>query len=352
MNCNKSINERIEDFKRRSIEKYGDVIDFSKMDYKNAKTEIVLIHKKYGEYKTTPDLHLRRPHWNMKTTRPFGYFNNKANCIEVAKQYKSKKELERKCNGCYKALKRNGWLDEVVELLYDNSIHYMNFNEKINSVYVYEFVDENTFYVGRTNNIKRRDRQHRIEEKHSDGTVTYDSVYMFAKENNILIPEVKILEKRLTATESQEKENYWKEKYISEGWETLNKGVTGINKGSLGAVLKWTYEKCKEEAKKYRSKNDFKIHCQSAYTSSVRHNWINDFFQNKKKIDGYWDVLDNVLNAAKECKGAKDMIKRCGGAYNSARKHGWTNLLKYKNGHETDGLLEQQRKLFGRSEEI
>lgn len=37
MDYNKPIKERIKDFKRRSIEMYGDVIDFSKMEYKNAK---------------------------------------------------------------------------------------------------------------------------------------------------------------------------------------------------------------------------------------------------------------------------------------------------------------------------
>lgn len=341
MNYNKPLEERIERFKQRSIEKYGDVIDFSKMDYKNAKTEVTLIHKEYGEFTVVPDLHLRRPQWKKKNCRSFGYFNNKENCIKVAKQYKNKRHLQNKCSGCYNALKRNGWLDEVAEEIYDNSIHYMKYDEKINVVYVYEFLENKTFYVGRTNDLKRRDHQHRVACKHSDGSMTYDGVYCFAKENNISIPDAKILEEGLTAIESQEKENYWKEKYISEGWKTLNKAVTGINKGSLGSVLKWSYDVCKEEAKKYSSKNDFKIHNQPAYNSSVSHKWIDDFFQNKKKVDGYWNKLENVLNAAKDCKGAKDFAKRYGGAYNSAQKHNWTKFLKYKSKDEANRLLGQ-----------
>jgi len=94
---------------------------------------------------------------------------------------------------------------------------------------------------------------------------------------------------------------------------------------------RWTYEKCLEESKKYSHKSEMKEKNQSAYNVSVRYGWINEFYIDRKKDDRYWGLLENVLNAAKECTGARDMVRRFGGAYNSAVKHGWTNLLKYKN---------------------
>ena len=259
-----------------------------------------------------------------------GYWNIKENCIEEAKKYHNKWELQKKCVGCYNGLRRNNWLDEVATKFFDDSIQYMQYNDKINVVYVYEFSQYNTCYVGRSNNIKRRDRQHRNGYGHRNGSRTFDSVYQFAKSKSIEMPKPKLLEENLTAYESQELEDKWKREYINNGWSILNKGATGIGKGSLGASLKWTYEACLEESKKYKSKNEMKAKNQSAYNSARKNGWINNFFQNKKKCDKYWDDLENILNAAKECVGARDMVRRYGGAYNSAKKHGWIKLLKYK----------------------
>ena len=40
--------------------------------------------------------------------------------------------------------------------------------------------------------------------------------------------------------------------------------------------LKWTYDKCKEEALKYSSKIEFKSNCSSAYQVARVNNWLND----------------------------------------------------------------------------
>lgn len=267
---------------------------------------------------------------NMKenNVKPYGYWNDKNHCLEEAKKYKNKFELQRKCNGCYRSAIRNGWLDDVASL-YDNSIQYMRYDEPVNCIYVYEYKDLNHFYVGRTNNIKRRNKQHCNGYLHRDGSRTYDIVYKFAKNNNISIPKPIILEDKLTAEQSQDREDYWKKFYIDNGMKCLNKGATGIGKGSLGATVRWTYDEFYKEALKYSYKTEMKYKNQSAYKAGVHNGWINIPFENRKKKDKYWDNIDNVLDAAKNSMGAKDMIKKYGGAYNSARKHGWLNLLEY-----------------------
>lgn len=263
-------------------------------------------------------------------SKPYGYWNIKENCFEEAKKYKNKFELDRKSSGCYQGAVRNGWLDEIANLYFDDSVHYMGYNEPINCVYIYEYKDLNSFYVGRTNNIKRRNKQHCNGYLHRDGSRTYDIVYKFAKNNNINIPKPIILEDKLTAEQSQDREDYWKKFYIEKGMKCLNKGATGIGKGSLGATFKWDYESCKKETAKYSSRQELRKYNQSVYNSCLKNGWLEDFFDDwAKRKDKYWDGIDNVLNAAKECTGAKDMVRKYGGAYNSARKHGWLNLLEY-----------------------
>ena len=304
-------------------------------EYKNAKSDITLYCPEHGEFHK--DFYRLV---NMKqgcpacsrggvVYKPLSFWNNKENCIEEAKKYNNKYDLQKHCPGCYRGMFRNGWLDEIAEL-YDDSIHYMGYNEPINCVYIYEYKDLNSFYVGRTNNIKRRHRQHCNGYGHRDGTRTYDVVYTFAKENGVEIPKPVILEEKLTAEQSQEREDYWKRYYADKGLKCLNKAITGVGKGSLGATIKWTYEEFCKEASKYTYKTEMKTKNQSAYKAGVQNGWIDKLLKNIKKEDTYWNNLDNVLNAAKECTGARDMVKKFGGAYNAARKNGWTGLLKYK----------------------
>ena len=304
-------------------------------EYKNAKSDITLYCPEHGEFHK--DFYRLV---NMKQGCPICsrggiiykhqfFWNSKENCIEEAKKYNNKYDLQKHCPGCYKSIRRHNWLDEISEL-YDNSIHYMGYDEPVNCVYVYEYHDLNAFYVGRTNDIKRRHRQHCNGYGHRDGTRNYDVVYNFAKENNVEIPSPVILEENLTAEQSQDREDYWKKFYIEKGMICLNKATTGVGKGSLGATIKWTYEEFCKEADKYSYKTEMKLKNQSAYRAGVKNGWIDIIFQNKKKNDKYWNNLENVLNAAKECTGAKDMAKKFGGAYNSARKNGWTKLLVYK----------------------
>lgn len=306
-------------------------------EYKNAKSDITLYCPEHGEFHK--DFYRLV---NMKQGCPIcsrggiiykhqSFWNSKENCIEEAKKYNNKYDLQKHCPGCYKSIRRHNWLDEISEL-YNNSIHYMGYAEPVNCVYVYEYNDLNTFYVGRTNNIKRRHRQHCNGYGHKDGTRDYDIVYMFAKENNIEIPTPIILEENLTAEQSQDREDYWKNLYIEKGMTCLNKAATGIGKGSLGANIKWDYNSCKLESSKYSSRQEMRNNNQSVYNACLKNGWLTEFFNDwAKREDNYWNNLENVLNAAKECTGAKDMVKKFGGAYNAARKNGWTKLLVYKN---------------------
>lgn len=127
--------------------------------------------------------------------------------------------------------KKNGWLNEMVWLNRKNV-----YKDPVDTVYMYHFTSENAIYVGRTIYLDLRDYQHRTREK--------DTVYKFAKEHNIEIPKIEILEEKLNVLEGAKKEEYW-EKYYR------NKGFTIINKqpcGSLGYMAKGKW--CKKNALK------------------------------------------------------------------------------------------------------
>lgn len=139
-----------------------------------------------------------------------------------------------------------------------------------------------------------------------------------------------ILECKLNAIESQEKEEYWLNYYKDNGWNILNKASVGINKSSLGATLKWTYDKCEEIATMCKTRNEMKRINQSAYNSAKHNKWLDELLPLAKKENGYWNNFDNCQEVAKECKGRKDLFIKYPSCYNACRKNGFLDKLRYK----------------------
>ena len=210
-----------------------------------------------------------------------------------------------------------------------NNIDLSHLEQKNNLIYAYEINELKTCYIGRTNNLSRRHRQH-LNGILRHGKIELDNLNKFCSKNKIDIPTPIVLEENLNAVESQIREEYWLNQYKNNGWICLNKASVGENKSSLGSIkLKWTYEKCKEEAKKYNSKEEFKKSNQSAYNSSRKHGWINNFFESIKKENGYWNNFENCNKIAKECKNRKELFLKNPSCYNACRKNGWLDKLEF-----------------------
>ena len=183
-------------------------------------------------------------YWFEEGCKPNNFWTYET-CYEEAKKYKSRGDFS-KSKSAYTIAWRNGWLDDYVWFK-DERIDFEN--GKIDSVYAYEFAELKAVYVGRTliKLQRMRDYQH---------IFTKDTVSSFAKNNNVPVPDMKVLETDLTVKEGVCKEGWWVEKYRLEGWLILNK----IKTGSIGALhrKKWTYEKCFELAIDCKSKGEFK----------------------------------------------------------------------------------------------
>lgn len=217
------------------------------------------------------------------------------------------------------------------------SDRYRNFNDKIHLVYSYEIPEFNVCYVGRTKNLHDRHLSHCRGKKHSDGSITFDSLYIFCKEKNISIPNPIIKEENLTAVESLEKEDFWVKKYRENGWFPLNKAKTGKNSGSLGHVKMWDYNSCKEECKKYKTRSDLKLNSFGCYEVCLENGWLSDFIKIEgKKPNGFWDNKDNVIKESEKYVYVKDFVKKSNGAYAAAKRNGWLCELHFYKKEDID----------------
>lgn len=183
--------------------------------------------------------------------------------VERVKEYKDRSALWKSDHRMYYFLEKKGWLN-----LIPNLISKTDEKSKIHYIYVYEFNDYNTAYVGRTINIKQRHRQH-ISKKCVVST--------FISKNKIVLDEnylPKILERGLTSSESQKKECEYIEKYKNDGWVLLNiaKG------GSVGSLSrKWTKNVCEELSKQFKTKKEFREKYKNAYFAAMEHHWLEEY---------------------------------------------------------------------------
>lgn len=88
--------------------------------------------------------------------------------------------------------------------------------------------------------------------------------------------------------------------------------------------IKWTYEKCYEEAKKYTYKKQMATFSSKAYYAAKRNNWLNDYVWMKKPSPSNkkWDYETTKKEAQKYIY-KKDFQTKSLGAYSAAFKHGW-----------------------------
>ena len=91
-------------------------------------------------------------------------------------------------------------------------------------------------------------------------------------------------------------------------------------------ILFWTREKCYEEALKCHSRSDFKKNCPYGYSSARKHGWLDDytwFTPVRKRVPvGYW-TYERCYEEARKYKTLKDFVKNANGAKQFATKKGW-----------------------------
>ena len=281
-------------------------------------------------------------------------------CYEKALKYHSAKDFRESCYGAWDVASRNGWikdytwfkkrtawnkkwtLEKIEEIArnyetlndfrkgnpqaygayYKQPVRFDFFNrkpspfrDKMDNVYAYFFVEQNAVYVGRTVYPKTRNTEH-----HKKG-----GVFKYASANNVEIPQMTILESGLSLDDGCEREDYYVNKYRSEGWNIINKGKTGKKSGSIGGIgHKWNYDKVKEIALGYEYKCDFQKQEPKAYNYAWRHNFLKDFdwLKYKKAPKNYYS-FEKCREIAMRYDNLKDFRTKEESAYTVALDNDW-----------------------------
>lgn len=212
--------------------------------------------------------------WFVSKHKPYNYWT-KERVFAEAKNYKTKNAFRKGCMTAYLYAYRNKWFDEMTWLK-DERLDIIN--DKNDSVYKYYWEETNAIYIGRTviSQQPERHNAHSTSEK--------DTVFRYAKENGLAVPQMEIIEDGLTLKEGLEREDYWVKYYKKKGYNVINKAKTGIGSGSIGAFAKgkWSKKKVFEVAKTCKTRTEFCKKYKGAYVKALNNGWINemDWFEN------------------------------------------------------------------------
>ena len=242
----------------------------------------------------------------MIKRKPSGYWT-KEMCHKEALRFKSKSEFQFNSKSAYNKSLDKGWLDEIC-------LHMEILGNKFKRcIYVYEFSD-NYAYIGLTYNIKERHKD-RLKDKN-------DSVTKYINKTG-LKPIRKQLTDYIDVEEAIKMEEYYVNFYKENGWNILNK----VKTGSIGGNnLKWTFDKCKEEALKYKTRNEYKMGSESSYQKARINGWLDDICLHMEKRNNnpinYW-TYEKCHELAIKYKFRTEFKNENRSAYNSAYKNKW-----------------------------
>lgn len=233
--------------------------------------------------------------------------------ISIAKKYTSYSDFYRKERNTYNLAYRRGLLSTFTWLKRkENDANYFH----ADNVYVYEFTDTKTAYVGRTISPARRHAEHTLYER--------SSVYNYAKTHGISIPQPKYVYTNISVKEGKRLEGKVIEEYRNNGWALLNKAPAG----SIGSLSEYSKDTCINAAKKYRYKKDFSKAEPKIYAALLRHKWLNECTWLKSYKRKWADItFDKFIELVQPYKNRSELCKHHPSLYYIGNKHGWTNLI-------------------------
>jgi len=177
-----------------------------------------------------------------RSTKPYGYWT-KERCQKLALKYNTISEFRINESGAYSAARNKGWLEEITSHMKTKVPSEEQYRHK-HIIYVYKDEINHYVYVGLTNCIKRRHKDH------CDKDIN-DVLYQHFAKHNLEIPNPEIVYDNLTPHDAQNKEKEVYYQYRDAGWNMIN---AESSLGSLGSHRKWTFKKCYAVAKKYKTK--------------------------------------------------------------------------------------------------
>lgn len=189
-------------------------------------------------------------------------------CLKIAKKYKSRGEFSKNARNVYMTAYNNGWLDEICS--------HMKTNTKPNGYWTYDNCKKSALDCKSRSEFMRKS----------------PSAYSIA---------------------------------CREGW------ITEICSHMVRPLPKrfWTKERCLSEAQKYKSRKDFFIKSNSAYSAASKQGWIKDICKHmpyQQKEPGYW-TKDKCRIEALQYKTKAEFRQQSSSAYVATKRNGWIKEL-------------------------
>ena len=245
---------------------------------------------------------------------PHGYWN-KERCKEVAIQYEYRNEFQENCGSGYNACLNNGWLDEVCSHMKVSAHGYYH------CVYVISNKRKNLAYIGITRQLfNARMDAHRNKDNNSNSrkiSRLKDTKFIQLTDYLYKGDEVKDIETKTV------------EDYRNKGFKILNHmdrlGGTGTEKRI------YTDEIIFKEAKKYKTRVEFKTKSPRIYDAAVKQRLLDQTCSHMRGIakKNFW-TIEECIKFAKTCRDQDEFSRGQNGAYSAARKNGWLEEI-YKN---------------------
>ena len=199
-------------------------------------------------------------------------FWTKEKCAEIAKEYNNITELDKNYPSCYVIMKRNKWIDELtthMNISNRKPIKYWNYDTCLEAALIY------------TNKKDFKEQ--------SQGAYTY------ARKHN----------------------------FLNKIFETVKYDIK-FNPSDY-----WSYDRCYKEALKYNNKKDFKNNSSQSYRVSYKNRWIDQICNHmiqKEKPSKYW-TYEKCSEEALKYKHFSDFKKESAGACHFAWKNNYTKEI-------------------------
>ena len=227
-----------------------------------------------------------------------------------AKKYESRGEFAKGSGSAYKAAIDSGVLDDVckhMKILYNGYNHcvYVIKNERLKKA-----------YIGVTSQkYGLRMQQHYSENNpcNSKEIISFSDTTCEQLTNYIYTPdEVK-----------EFAEQQFVDQFEIDGYQTLN------NRKAIGNVgysrRKWTIELCHKEALKYKTRWDFQQFSSNEYTAAKNHSWLDGIcshMESQIKSPDYW-TKDKCVDVAKKYKSRNEFRVNATYPYKICSINGW-----------------------------
>jgi len=257
--------------------------------------------------------------------KPSGYWKIKDNCISEAGKYDSRAKFHSNANSAYNSAKENSWLDEACQHMIDRVRNPLKRKKYVKM----------GFWNDKQNCINEAKKYSTLTEFKTKSCSAYNS----CNKNGWVEAFDHMIKLR-------EKKGYWTKerckevakKYSSRSEFQKNSTVAYMlslkrNWGNevcehMEFIVKpngyWNdKENCRKEASKYKSRNEFRIKSITAYNSSHKNGFMDEFFETNRKVNGHWNDRLNCINTANGCRNITEFMKLYLGAYVSSKRNGW-----------------------------